>query len=58
MGAASVSNLENGIFGWHNEQRALVDANGKTDAVHPYDNIWKRYVERDEKARFTPILAE
>ena len=55
MGAASVSNLENGIFGWHNEKRALVDARGKTDAVHPYDTLWKRYVERGEKARFTPI---
>jgi len=36
-GALSVSNLERGIFGWHNESRALVDARGATDAVHPYD---------------------
>ena len=55
MGATSVVNLERGIFGWHNEERALVDANGTTDAVHPYDAIWKRYVERDEKTRFTPV---
>lgn len=55
MGASSVVNLERGIFGWHNEQRALVDANGATDAVHPYDAIWKRYVERDEKARYAPV---
>ena len=54
MGAASVSNLEHGIFGWHNERRELIDANGKTDAVHPYNEIWKRYVKRDEKARYTP----
>jgi len=54
MGAVSVSNLEQGIFGWHNDKRALVDANGKTDAVHPYDAIWKRYVERKEKARYEP----
>jgi len=55
MGAESVANLEKGIFGWHNEQRELVDASGKTDAVHPYDDVWKRYVERDEKALYTPI---
>ena len=54
MGAASVSNLEHGIFGWHNDRRELIDANGKTDAVHPYNEIWKRYVKRDEKARYTP----
>ena len=58
MGAASVSNLEHGIFGWHNDRRELIDANGKTDAVHPYNEIWKRYVERKEKARYTPVLTE
>jgi len=54
MGAASVSNLEQGIFGWHNDKRALVDSNGETDAVHPYDENWGRYVERREKTRYTP----
>jgi len=54
-GAISVANLERGIFGWHNEGRELVDANGLTDVVHPYDAVWKRYVERDEKARYTPL---
>ena len=53
-GAASVSNLEQGIFGWHNNKRALVDSNGETDAVHPYDENWGRYVKRREKARYTP----
>jgi rhodanese-related sulfurtransferase len=55
MGAASVSNLENGIFGWHNERRELEDAGGKTDVVHPFNGVWKRYVKRDEKARYTPL---
>lgn len=58
MGATSVSNLENGIFGWHNEARALVDAGGETDMVHPYDAIWKRYVVRGEKASYTPTPAK
>lgn len=55
MGAVSVTNLERGIFGWHNEKRALIDANGATDAVHPYDAIWKQYVARKGQARYTPI---
>lgn len=54
MGAVSVANLEQGIFGWHNDQRALVDANGTTDAVHPYDAKWGRYVRRSDQARYTP----
>lgn len=55
MGASSVANLEHGIFGWHNDQRALVDANGTTDAIHPYDAKWGRYVKRSEKAQYTPV---
>jgi len=54
MGASSVSNLEQGIFGWHNAKRALVDASGETDAVHPYDENWGRYVKRRDKARYAP----
>lgn len=54
-GAARVSNLENGIFGWHNQTRALVDAKGATDFVHPYNSVWKRYVTRKDKARYTRI---
>ena len=55
MGAVSIANLERGIFGWHNAERTLVDANGATDAVHPYDAVWKQYVERKAKARYTPL---
>lgn len=53
-GATSVSNLESGVFGWHNERRVLTDAKGETDVVHPYDEVWKRYVVRAEKARYSP----
>ena len=53
-GVRSISNQENGILGWHNETRELENAEGKTDAVHPYDAIWKRYVERKDKTRYTP----
>lgn len=53
-GASSVANLENGVFGWHDQQRELTDAEGPTDVVHPYNEIWKRYVSRKEQARYTP----
>ena len=53
-GAISVSNLENGIFGWHNARGALVNGEGETDVVHPYNELWKRYVVRQSKARYTP----
>jgi len=52
-GAVSVSNLEKGAFGWHNERRQFVDSNGPTDAIHPYNDFWKRFVIREEKARYT-----
>ena len=58
MGAVSVSNLEQGIFGWHNDRRDLVDAAGETDAVHPYDENWGRYVKRRHKARYEPVPVE
>ncbi len=49
-GATQVSNLENGIFGWHNAEHPLMDSDGKTDVVHPYNGVWKRYVRRKDKA--------
>ncbi len=53
-GAASVSNLEGGVFRWHGDRRALENADGATDAVHPYDEVWKRYVVRKDKASYAP----
>lgn len=58
MGASSVANLENGIFGWHNDQNPLINASEKTDAVHPYNAVWKRYVRRKDKARYEPVTAK
>jgi len=50
VGALSVSNLEGGIFRWHNEQRPLSDDNGETQLVHKYDAQWGRLVERQRYA--------
>ena len=53
-GAASVSNMQGGVFRWHGDKRPLVDDGGATDAVHPYDEVWKRYVVRKEGAAYAP----
>jgi rhodanese-related sulfurtransferase len=54
-GAVGVYNMSGGIFRWHNEGRTLVDSQGATDAVHPYDRFWGSYVERTRSTRYTPI---
>lgn len=50
-GAAGVSNLRGGIFGWHNAKRPLVDGAGVTDFVHPYNDKWGALVERQDNVR-------
>lgn len=51
-GSLSVSNLENGIFGWHNEYRPLMSQSTVTDFVHPYNRWWGRLIKRREMIRF------
>jgi rhodanese-related sulfurtransferase len=53
-GAAAVANLEGGIFAWHNAHRALTDAHGATDFVHPYDAHWGKLLDRRVQARTRP----
>ena len=44
LGYQNVQNLEGSIFTWANEGRKLV-SNGKfTEAVHPYNERWKKYL--------------
>lgn len=50
--AAPIYNLENGIFGWHNESRPLSAQNGATDFVHPYNRLWGRMVNRKDLRRY------
>jgi len=51
---AKIYNLQGGIFGWHNEQRSLVNRDGATDFVHPYDTSWAGLIERAEQIRYFP----
>lgn len=48
---AIIYNLIGGIFLWRNEERALVDDNGVTDAVHPYNRFWGRLIEDKQAIR-------
>lgn len=54
QGASSVYNLDGGVFAWHNETRALVNAKGKTDFVHPYNKHWGQLVKRGALLRMSP----
>lgn len=49
QGAATIVNLERGLFGWHNEGRPLVNQRGEaTEAIHPYDDYWGQLIEREQ----------
>ena len=51
-GAAQILNLRHGLFGWHNEKRQLVRGESPTDAIHPYDFWWGRFLERRHLSRY------
>ncbi len=50
-GARGVYNLRGGLFGWHNAGRAIVDANGATEFIHPFNAKWGVLVARKETLR-------
>lgn len=47
-GARSVSNLEGGIFRWHNEDRPVTRETGTTEKIHPFNRWWSRLVARKD----------
>ncbi len=51
---ASAYNLKGGIFQWSNENRRMVSSGGSTNAVHPYNEFWARYVDDKKAIRYTP----
>ncbi len=53
-GATSVLNLQYGIFGWHNEKRALINNDKATDVVHPYNKHWGQLVNRNALLSYKP----
>ena len=54
-GATRIANLSEGIFGWHNSGRPLVQGNGATRYVHPYDLFWGQLVAQQDLVAYTPV---
>ncbi len=44
-----VVNLEKGIFNWHNQERQVFDADGKTEKIHPFNKFWGSYLRRRDQ---------
>ena len=53
-GAVSIQNLEGGLFGWHNDNRPLVNQSGTTSKIHPYNPYWGRLIENRGDIRYSP----
>ena len=47
-----IYNLENGIFGWHNESRPLFQTSDSTEFIHPYNSVWGRLINRKKLKRY------
>ncbi len=54
MGAVDVFNLRGGIFGWHNDQRSMVNDSGTSDFIHPFDDDWGQLLNRSQLLRYRP----
>ena len=52
--AADILNLRHGLFGWHNQERELVNDNSSTELIHPYSLWWGRMIERRELRSYKP----
>jgi len=53
-GAINVQNMEGGLFGWHNDERPLVNRSGTTSDIHPYNAYWGRLIENKGNIRYRP----
>ncbi|RLB51408.1 MAG: sulfurtransferase [Deltaproteobacteria bacterium] len=49
-GITNVYNLEGGIFAWANDDRPLYRDQERTSVVHPYDELWGRFLRKDLRA--------
>jgi rhodanese-related sulfurtransferase len=45
-GIDEIYNLRGGVFAWHNKSWPLVNQDGATDYVHPYDRWRRKYIVR------------
>jgi rhodanese-related sulfurtransferase len=54
-GALNVLVLEGGIIEWHNQSRSLVDSNGPSKFVHPFNDELKGRLKNPELARMYAV---
>jgi rhodanese-related sulfurtransferase len=54
-GAQKVLVLEGGIIDWHNQGQSLVDSNGPSRFVHPFNDELKGRLKNPELARMTQV---
>jgi len=47
-GFAQVYNLEGGIFEWHNTDRPLINHQGPTKEIHPYNRRWGKLINQQK----------
>lgn len=53
MGYASVLNLRHSIFAWANQGLPMVNDNGSTTLVHPFNRIWGELLDENLR-RYSP----
>ena len=46
-GFQDIRNLYGGIFEWANNSLTLVNTEGTTSAIHPYNSTWKVWINKD-----------
>lgn len=49
-GFEDASNLYGGIFEWGNQDLPVVNENGEQEKIHPYDNIWGLWLNKQKRA--------
>jgi len=43
-------NLYGGIFEWGNQDMPVVNESGDQDKIHPYDNVWGLWLDKQKRA--------
>jgi rhodanese-related sulfurtransferase len=56
-GARNVAVIEGGIIDWHNQGLLLVDANGSSRFLHPFNDVFRSRLKNPELARTNAVNA-
>ncbi len=53
-GARQSYNMKGGLFAWHNASWPVENAQGATQAIHPYNRHWGKLINRKSFIRYSP----